>query len=498
MSTKAVNVAPDSTQTQKARRKFSDPSWAWPPKRRDLLLKAALLADDSAARAILRHWLAQYDLDEIKFADHRLLAAIFERHGVALNDLPEYARLKGLQRQLWTQSRIRLHEALPLLQKLEASGITIMLLKGAARVALKASTLRQRASQDVDILVREDQMAKAAQILTFNGWQTARGDTAFSAIARAPATRAINFQLPPWGDIDLHRQAYHGHHNNDEMDRNLWLEAKPAVFFGLSVLVPSPEERLAMTLSHGAFSPDSHSDWLMDAAEILNSGDLDWARASNIFTKRKIVLQTQIGLSYLQSELNMNLPKEVEDQLASVSPENTITRIGTMLSARAPKELNRFQRALRKLWLNYTKSKHLTNIASTTKPLKLTYAKRQRREVSTPKSAYKEVSLPSLSSARSHVEDEVVFSVKVAFEAPEVMRRVEFELNSEFENIARFRVISMGYKKGLVYAQLRARIKVDKNAGNLYLEARPGKLILPGASSAEITKYAAVPFQIIE
>lgn len=137
-------------------RRFPDPGWAWPLEPRDLLLKAALLPQPEAALDHFARWLGAQDLDDAGFADHRLLAAITERHGAALGRFAEYPRLKGLQRTLWTESRMRVPANLPILRALAEGGVSVQLFKGAARVAVTPAAQRQRAHQDVDVLVRPD------------------------------------------------------------------------------------------------------------------------------------------------------------------------------------------------------------------------------------------------------------------------------------------------------------------------------------------------------
>lgn len=492
-----VDVSRPNTAPIKARRrKFGDPAWAWPPNSRDSLLKAALLPDTAAARAALVHWLAHHDLDEIGFADHRLLAAISERHGAAIRDLPEYPRLKGLQRQLWTQSRIRLHAVLPALRALGSSGVEIMLLKGAARIALNPAAQRQRAQQDLDILVREEQMAKAAQVLTAGGWQTVRGDTALSAVARAPAARAINFQLHPWGDVDLHRCAYHGGNHHAQLDARIWLDAEPAQFFDLPVLVPCAEERLAMTLSHGAWSPESHSDWLIDAADIIASNKVDWGRACEIFTRRRMVLQARIGLSYLQSELQINPPAEAQDLLGALRPERGIQGIGTLLIARAEQDLTGWQRSLRKIWFSYSRSRRKGG-AMPVPPLAVALARKVRGAIAADMPRSKIAVLDRGFVAPDTGGGEIDFVANVVFEAPGTLRRIEFELNSEVQNLARFRVFALRRSKGLLRARLCARIRLTPGCGALRLEARPGKFLIPGLDASELKKYAAIPFYLV-
>lgn len=473
-----------------SKRRFPYPGWAWPRYGRDRLLKAALLPDQNAARAELDLWLREHDLDDIVFADHRLLAAITERHGSALADLPEYPRLKGLQRQLWTRSMMQVHAVLPALQEIINAGIVPLLLKGAARIALNPAMQRQRAHQDVDVLIRQDQIQKAAQILSRQNWQTGRGETTLSAIARAPVTRAINFQLFPWGNIDLHRLAYHGHHYHDALDAVLWEHAEQADYFGLPVLVPAAAERLAMTLSHGALSPESHSDWLIDATDILSGGTVNWKQFADIIEKRKIQGQVKIGLGYIQHELGIVLPSEalqlIEGRVA----------FGTLLMARPENAFSLWQRLLRRVFLSgiIRAERKLGRTAKAPRRM-VSIARNTRGTLYSSQKLTTMTDLPLPPMDNSLYEEKIMLvDIELILKSPDQWRRVELELNSDTENLARFRVLAGNSKSGLVRARLQARIKPKDMIKNICLESRPGKSSHATAGSAEANRYAAIPF----
>lgn len=470
-----------------ANRNFPNSGWSWPCGGRAQLLEAALLPDPQQARTVLNTWLEEHDLDEIGFADHRLLAAVAERYGRDISDLAEFPRLKGLQRQLWTQSRMRVHTVLPVLQSLVAGGVELMLLKGAARIALRPDAQRQRAHQDVDILVRNDQMQAAAKILTEQGWQTARGDTALAAVARAPATRAINFQKLPWGDIDLHRSAYHGGNYHHALDAALWQRGTKADYFGLPVLVPEAAERLAMTLSHGAWSPESHSDWLVDAADILVSDQIDWAYFTETVAKRGITGQVRIGLSYLHHHLGLTLPAEAQALLRGRSG------VSTLLIARAKVDLPSWLRPIRGVCYSLARARRDRSHVANVPPLSLSIARAFTTEISGSSST-----AAAITSERTIPTGDYHFRAELIIQAPSRRRRIELELNSENENLARFRIFAAPHANGTIRARISARIHVNVTAQSFQLILRPGTLLSPGASSEDIAKYAALPFQLVK
>lgn len=468
-------------------RSFPNTSWAWPRGSRALLLEAALLPSQQLAQQSFYTWLLDNDLDDISFADHRLLAAISERHGGDMRGLAELPRLKGLQRQLWTQSRIRVHAVLPMLQSLIDGGVEIMLLKGAARIALRPDAQRQRAHQDVDIIVRDAQIADAARILTNQGWQTGRGDTALAAIARAPATRAINFKKLPWGDIDLHRTAYHGGNYHHALDAALWKRAARADYFGLPVFVPEAAERLAMTLSHGAWSPETHSDWLIDAADILSHDHIDWNYFKETVNKRKLGGQIRIGLSYLHYHIGMALPDEAQELLSGRST------FSTLLIARDKKEMSGGLQRIRDICYAISRAQRDRSRSTHVPPLKLSIARKTSHALPISHSTTAKVC-----NQKFLQKGEYDFKAELIIQAPLYKRRIEFELNSAYENLARFRIYSASHQGGNVKVTISSRIKLHMPAHELQLIARPGTLLSPGASHDEIAKYAVLPFYVAQ
>src|SRR5882757_4397993 len=114
-------------------RRFPDYGWSWPTGSLDQLLKAALLPDEEAAGLCAARWLDENDIDKVSFREHRLLAAICDRFGRKLAAQPAYPRLAGLQKMLWTKSRMAMREAEPALQAMVDAGASVMLIKGASR-----------------------------------------------------------------------------------------------------------------------------------------------------------------------------------------------------------------------------------------------------------------------------------------------------------------------------------------------------------------------------
>ncbi len=299
-----------------ASRRYPDISWSWPRGDLDLLLRAAAHTDADAARTAFEPWLAATDIDALSFREHRLLAAIADRFGKALSHHPEYPRLVGLQRMMWTRSRMTIQAVLPVLRSMAAAGIDVMLLKGASRVALDAANQRQRIAYDVDVLVRPEQVAASLDMLEAGGWQHNLGVSFARLRATAKDMDGQNFLKGPFGDIDLHVCAYHPAHRHPARDAAIWDGARAADYLGVPAFVAAPEERIAMAIAHGAEGGHSQSDWLLDCAHTVAEEPVDWAQLLAILVHRNAVNEARIAVGYLADRLGCAIPQGFRDGLS--------------------------------------------------------------------------------------------------------------------------------------------------------------------------------------
>jgi hypothetical protein len=182
--------------------------WAWPAGGLDQLLLAAACPDEGRARAALDAWLNANEIDGVEYRDQRLLVAITDRFGTTLAARPEGPRLAGLQRHLWTRSRMAIAQATTALYCMVDTGIPVMLLKGAARIAAEPDSARARIAHDVDVLVPPERFVDAMDALFDAGWTASSGESRLCLRRMAPGIRAMNFFRDQFGDFDLHQWAY--------------------------------------------------------------------------------------------------------------------------------------------------------------------------------------------------------------------------------------------------------------------------------------------------
>ncbi|HEY0918626.1 nucleotidyltransferase family protein, partial [Devosia sp.] len=309
--------------------RFPAYAWAWPQGGLHALLSAAILADLEEAAGAFRRWRADHDLiADVGFAEQRLLVAISARLPPALLSGSERALLSGLERMLWSHSTVALRAAAPALRLLGEAGIELMVFKGAARAAVDMRALRGRYASEIDLLVRRNDFARALDLLAAAGWQGGGGRAQLNGVT------GINLKDGGKGEIDLHKYPYHQPVASDGDGAGLWARSREHVFLGQRVRVPSPTDRLVLAIAHGGIDAHKHSDWLVDAALLARTGEVDWPLFELLCRERGIVAHAAIALGYLHHRLAVPVPAPVMTQLEAGGRQSTLRLWAALLQAR--------------------------------------------------------------------------------------------------------------------------------------------------------------------
>ena len=312
--------------------RFPAYGWAWPRGGLHQLLEAAILADLGRAADSFRHWRASHDLvNDVAFAEQRLLVAISARLPTGLLSGPARALLSGLERMLWSHSTVALRAAAPALALLREAGIEMMVFKGAARSAIDMRALRGRYASEIDLLVRRRDFPRALDVLAAAGW-TGGGHP------RLDRLTGINLKGGGRGEIDLHKYPYHQALAADVDGADLWARSSEHVFLGHTVRVPSPTDRLVMAIAHGGIDAHRHSDWLVDAALLVREGGVAWELFERLCRERGVLAHAAIALGYLHHRLAVPVPASVLARLESGGRRSTLHLWGALLQARPKRE----------------------------------------------------------------------------------------------------------------------------------------------------------------
>jgi hypothetical protein len=312
---------------------FGSVEWAWPTGGRDLLLRAAILEDIPEAVRALREWMTTHELEDIHFAEQRLVVAISHRMPEGALEGREKTRLGGVERMLWSHCVVAFREAKLALAALGDAGIEMIVFRGAARSVLDISNLRGRYASEIDILVHPTDFERAIGAVLAAGWGW-RGGKA----KNLKRLTGMNLLHGRFGEVDIHRYAYRHLIASDANPDDLWGRATRHEFLGQTVGVPSGTDRLLIALAHGSIDGHANSDWLVDAALLIRDGEVDWALFERLALQRDLATGALIGLSYLAGPLKLPVPADLLARLEAASRRKPIRRALALLEARPKRE----------------------------------------------------------------------------------------------------------------------------------------------------------------
>jgi hypothetical protein len=474
-------------------RRFPRPGWAWPDSSLDLLLHAALCPDADRAEAALRRWLAAHDIDTADFAQHRLLVAIAARFGRGLSDLPDYPRLAGLQRMLWTKGRMALREAEPPLRQMAGAGIPVMPIKGAARLATDRAAQKSRVSHDIDIVVPQGRFVAALDILRDHDWRASSGASALQLRRRAGETRALNLFFGHFGDIDLHRFAYRLF--DPVLEGAVWADASAGMLSDIPVRLPAPEDRIAIALSHSALDAHTHSDWIVDIAHALRDPALDPARLARRFERAGLGFAGEVVFDYLRAGPGLDLPDL--PGVTAAGRGTALSRVATLVEMKPRAAWTGPVRALRGV-VKQTRilrerraaaAHRESPAAPRLKALAQRLGRTDRRRAEFAEGA--PIRVGEVSGGAYRID------LTVALSLPGVARRVAFELNTADCHLAALTALDPIGRSGWARARFRGRIDVPAGvSGGVILEMRPSRT-LRAPNDAEQARYGACRVHVL-
>jgi Uncharacterised nucleotidyltransferase len=238
------------------------------------LLRAALLRDGRSVAQSLAAWTAGVALDDVDLGSLRLLPLLYtnlRRHGIGYESMP---RLRGLYRKSWLRNRIVFEHGMRALRSLGQAGIDSILLKGAALAIAAYEDPAQRPMEDIDVLVRREEFARAARRLEDVGWRPVVeiGEAYFAF------RHSVGFRNGP-GELDLHKSPFRDAFP-PEVERGFWAASTQTTLDGEAVRVLAPADQLLQVCAHASLCNASIPPirWAADAWSVLAAAGegFDW------------------------------------------------------------------------------------------------------------------------------------------------------------------------------------------------------------------------------
>lgn len=469
---------------------------AWPGPSIDLLLRAAALNDTAAAGSAWREFEAQADFDDLSWGQMRLISLTARRIAELAPDSPLRPRIAGIERSIWSRSRMVIGEAAKCLRALSDASTPMLAIKGAGRAAGGSAASRGRIVNDIDIVVPSAHLERVFDILVESGWTPSGSGSALYQRTRLNHVTGINFVRGELGNIDLHRTAFHAPFDRSAEDDAIWERARSGTLGGIPLLVPSPLDTVLIATAHGVLDAHKSSDWLVDIADAIDEG-VDWEVFLRAAHARRLSAAAAVALGYVAERLERPVPVEVLDALATEALAHPLRLAGTIAEARPKSDRISFP------WLARAASKQTRLIRS---------GRRERRkssglalaspfspawnEAGEATASGLEAELPLAGRSEGEAWSGTLDIVLVA-DIPAAARRIEFELHCGDRHLKRLRALVRD--KGARRLPLRFRVRLDVPAGEpaLRLVAVPSRSFNTTATPGERDRYAAVPFRLI-
>jgi hypothetical protein len=295
-----------------------DSSACWPGYDQQLLVKVVLFPEDEALAA-WREWRTRVDFEEMDYASLQLIPRVNARLAKLNVDDPARPRMAGIHKQMWFANNRVLQGSLRLINDLQNAGIQLMTIKGAGLLRYFPGDIGLRPMQDVDVLVEEDDVPAAIELIRSRGWHP-RPQQSFRYLLNEARHRHHGWNFSDGlGDIDLHWHASHQDWSR-ELKRQLWTHAEQGTLGGLPVQSAAVTEQILLLCLQGLlWEPANKAIWITDIAVLLDAaGDnIDWDRLLNTLRRRRMTALLQCCVNHLERNYRLMFPRPFTAALRS-------------------------------------------------------------------------------------------------------------------------------------------------------------------------------------
>jgi hypothetical protein len=286
----------------------------------EILLRStrAYLAPEETDRIVA---LLQKELDWVYLKEmalrHGLMPLLYQRlKSYAANSVPTsiLTQLRDYSISSASRSLVMTGELLSLLELLNAEGIPAIPYKGPVLAASLYKDLTIRPFNDLDILIKREDLFKAKDVMIFLGYRPHFQLTP----AQTSAFLKSKYEFPlthrnGWLTVELKWNLVEDFFSFPVDQEGLWKRRQPISLNGKEILSFSPEDLLIILCMHGATHLWDNLIWISDIARLLDvHEDLNWEsvlrQAHTLRSQRMLYL----GLSLSARLLCASLPGEVD------------------------------------------------------------------------------------------------------------------------------------------------------------------------------------------
>lgn len=229
---------------------------------------------------------------------------------------------KTVRRQVTAQNLFLMDELHQVLEKLQAAGIEVIVLKGAALTEGLYPHLGLRAFADIDLLVHREKVSEVIDILGSLGYSSPPPFRPGAEDFLGEVACVKRGKLPVM--IEPHWILSTPHLHSGEVDiTGIWERARKARIAGFDTLVLCPED----LLTHLCLHPFKHcqSGWLTSACDITelirhDDDGLDWQAFLDRVFEARICLPVRYSLHKTITRFQPPIPPSVLERLDAYQP----------------------------------------------------------------------------------------------------------------------------------------------------------------------------------
>lgn len=308
---------------------------AWPEPSIDRLLRAVLLEDRSAAAVAWREFEASADFDHPTAGEMQLLGLVSKHLETFAPDSRLRGRIGGIGRANWSRSQLVIGEAGGGLRAFAAEGVAVLAIGGAGHVAAGGVAARGRAVNGVDVVVRPDDMQRALDLLTEDGWRRTGPEAAMPQRTQLAEGGAVGVTLArgQFGRLGLHRTAFRPPHASAADDAAIWQRSTPGTLAYAAVRLPAAIDVVTMALAQGLSRGRRGGDWLADIAAGIDRG-VDWDLFESVTDRRRLHAPGAVALRYVHERLERPVPDPVLRRLEKAAFRDPLALGGVLARSR--------------------------------------------------------------------------------------------------------------------------------------------------------------------
>ena len=299
-----------------------------------LCTRPARSADDVAAIRLLVGSL-NWDLFYKISRRHSLLPLVYRRLNETAGAIippEELQKLRLAYEQNAARNLILTNELVQLTQALEEKGIQSIAYKGPALAVIAYGDPALRRFLDLDLMVRRENVQRAAEVLAARGYHSARKLTSDQQALLLQTQHNLQFVSSSRVVVELHWQVSSHLFASSVTAEELWNNLETVSLNGFPVRSFSTEDLLFSLCVHGSRHLWERLAWIADIAHLLQGRtQIDWtalgARARTANAERMFLL----GLFLASDLLHIQLPDIVSKQIAQ---DKVISELANAITAR--------------------------------------------------------------------------------------------------------------------------------------------------------------------